>query len=168
VPALQRRRLTARLHNDEDDFDDWQAAILCEMCRQPIDPERLEAIPGTNAAPRARKSRSRGPHRRADYCPHCGALVDSRQPRQRHYALQTDLHKLCAVLILSVIPANAGIQSVMALLDCRLRAMTVNTTRQTTLRQCLIPKRGMLLDELLHQLKHSLSPRSQYDPRERV
>ena len=51
-PLCKEQRLRAADHeatSDEEDFD-WQAAVLCEICREAIDPERVEALPGGTAS----------------------------------------------------------------------------------------------------------------------
>ena len=42
-PLCKEKRLVAKPSSDDDDGD-WQAAVLCEICRKPIDPERLQAV----------------------------------------------------------------------------------------------------------------------------
>src|ERR1700759_1864609 len=43
-PLCKEKRLAASPSSDVDGTeDDWQAAVLCEVCRDPIDPERVEA-----------------------------------------------------------------------------------------------------------------------------
>src|SRR6476619_4935384 len=47
-PICKEKSLFARPSQDIDDEPgDWQTAVLCEICREPIAPERFEAIPGT-------------------------------------------------------------------------------------------------------------------------
>src|SRR5688572_17978321 len=47
-PICKEKRLVAAPSDFAGGDDgDWQAAVLCEVCRAPIDPERLDAIPGT-------------------------------------------------------------------------------------------------------------------------
>jgi hypothetical protein len=63
----------------EADEDGWQAAVLCEICRQPISPERLEALPGVKRCVACQgKVESDGGDVEPDYCPHCGSLVEIR------------------------------------------------------------------------------------------
>src|SRR2546423_1371673 len=66
-----------------DEPDDWQTAVLCEICREPIAPERLEAIPGTKrcAICAAKAESGQLAEIEPDYCPHCGALVEVRISR---------------------------------------------------------------------------------------
>jgi hypothetical protein len=79
-PICKEKRLTAR--PSENDADDWQAAVRCEMCRQPIDPERLEAIPGTKRCAACQgKAESGQLAIEPEYCPHCGALMEIRVSR---------------------------------------------------------------------------------------
>ena len=82
-PLCKEKRLAARPSNAEEDADDWQAALLCEVCREPIDPERLEAIPGTKrcAACQGKAETGQLADDEPDYCPHCGALVELRVSR---------------------------------------------------------------------------------------
>jgi hypothetical protein len=83
-PLCKEKALFAResLESD-DDADDWQAAVLCEICREPIDPERSEAIPGTKrcAACATKAEAGQLDEVEADYCPNCGALVEVRVSR---------------------------------------------------------------------------------------
>jgi hypothetical protein len=65
-----------------DDADVWQAAVLCAICRRPIDPERLEAIPGTkHCAACQGKSEAGQLSEEPDFCPNCGALIEIRVSR---------------------------------------------------------------------------------------
>jgi hypothetical protein len=69
----------------DDAGDDWQAAVLCEICREPIDPERLEAVPDTKrcAACQGKTECGQLTEIELDYCPNCGALVELRVSRGR-------------------------------------------------------------------------------------
>ncbi|WP_442485503.1 TraR/DksA C4-type zinc finger protein [Aeoliella sp. SH292] len=66
-----------------DDTDDWQAAVLCEICRKPIDPERLEYLPDTRCCTDCQQKSESGtlPDDDPDFCPRCGALVELRVSR---------------------------------------------------------------------------------------
>ncbi len=80
-PLCKEKTLFTRPTAD-DDAEDWQAAVLCEVCRQGIDPERLEVIPNTKrcVACQGKSETGRlmdGP----EYCPNCGALVEIRVSR---------------------------------------------------------------------------------------
>jgi rubrerythrin len=83
-PVCKEKQLFAQPSQDlNEDAGDWQDAILCEICREPIAPERLEAIPGTKrCAVCATKAESgQLAEIEPDYCPHCGALVEVRVSR---------------------------------------------------------------------------------------
>jgi Prokaryotic dksA/traR C4-type zinc finger len=81
-PICKEKRLTAS-QADEADGDHWQAAVMCEVCRQPIAPERLEAIPDAArcAACQEKTETGRLAEAEAEFCPHCGALVEVRVSR---------------------------------------------------------------------------------------
>jgi Zn finger protein HypA/HybF involved in hydrogenase expression len=66
-----------------DDDDDWQAAVQCEICRQPIDPERLEVLPDTRRCTECQSKSETGtlPDDDPEFCPRCGALVELRVSR---------------------------------------------------------------------------------------
>lgn len=83
-PGCKSRGLAACPASGDDDADgDWQAAILCELCRQPIPPERLEAIPGVRRCVACQGKSESGQlvDDEPDYCEHCGALVELRVSR---------------------------------------------------------------------------------------
>jgi Zn finger protein HypA/HybF involved in hydrogenase expression len=83
-PICKDKSLAARPSQDvEEEPGDWQTAVLCEICREPIAPERLEAIPGTKrCATCARKAESgQLDEIEPDFCPNCGALVEVRVSR---------------------------------------------------------------------------------------
>jgi DNA-directed RNA polymerase subunit RPC12/RpoP len=81
-PLCKEKRLFAQ-PTDDDSANDWQAAVLCEVCREPIAPERLEAIPGAKrcAACQGKSEVSQLAEVEPDYCPHCGAIVEIRLSR---------------------------------------------------------------------------------------
>jgi hypothetical protein len=81
-PLCKEKRLAASPSLD-DAADDWQAAVLCEVCREPIDLERLEAIPDTKrcAACQGKMESGQLNEIEPDYCPNCGALVEVRVSR---------------------------------------------------------------------------------------
>lgn len=68
---------------DEEDADDWQAAVLCESCRKPIDPERLEVFPDSKrCVPCQSRSEAGIPNpEEPKFCPRCGSLVELRVSR---------------------------------------------------------------------------------------
>jgi Zn finger protein HypA/HybF involved in hydrogenase expression len=81
-PLCKEKRLTADPTTDTDDADDWQAAVLCEVCRQPIDPERIEAIPNTKRCALCQSKAEAGAFDdEPEYCPNCGAIVETRVSR---------------------------------------------------------------------------------------
>ena len=81
-PVCKEKQLWSQLCED-DDASDWQAAVLCEVCRQPIPPERIDAIPGAKrcAACAAKAESGQLVEVGPDFCPQCGALVDVRVSR---------------------------------------------------------------------------------------
>jgi RNA polymerase-binding transcription factor DksA len=83
-PLCKEKALFARSSLELDnEADDWQAAVLCEICREPIDPERLEAIPGTKrcAACATKAETGQLEEIELDYCPNCGAPIEVRVSR---------------------------------------------------------------------------------------
>jgi hypothetical protein len=44
-PVCKEKKLWAQPNNVAGDDRDWATAVLCDVCREPIAPERLEAIP---------------------------------------------------------------------------------------------------------------------------
>lgn len=66
-----------------DGDDDWQAAVLCERCRKPIPPERLEVFPDSKRCVACQsKAESGEPEEdEPEFCPRCGALVELRVSR---------------------------------------------------------------------------------------
>ena len=78
-PICKEKRLVATPSDAEQNVDDgdWQAAVLCEICRAPIAPERLEAIPGAKrcAACQGKAEAGRMVDDELEYCPQCGALT---------------------------------------------------------------------------------------------
>ena len=81
-PICKEKTLSAS-PTDAGDDDEWQAAVLCEVCRAPIPPERLEAIPGTKRCTACQGKAETGQLADAEpeYCPHCGAPVELRVSR---------------------------------------------------------------------------------------
>jgi hypothetical protein len=83
-PICKEKRLVAKPSDvAADDDDDWQSAVLCEVCREPIAPERLEAIPGAKRCAGCQGKAEAGSLGvdEPDYCPHCGAIVELRVSR---------------------------------------------------------------------------------------
>jgi hypothetical protein len=83
-PLCKEKRLRAADHeaiDEEDDFG-WQAAVLCEICREPIDRERVEALPGVKRCVRCQGLDEAGVTlEEPDYCPRCGAIIEIRASR---------------------------------------------------------------------------------------
>jgi hypothetical protein len=64
------------------DDDGWQAAVLCEICRKAIPPERLEAMPESRRCVACQDKTETGTlEEEPDFCPKCGALVELRVSR---------------------------------------------------------------------------------------
>jgi hypothetical protein len=82
-PICKEKSLTASPIDLSDEDGQWQAAVLCDVCRTPIPPERLEAVPGTKRCARCQglTESDKLAEREPDYCPHCGALVEVRVSR---------------------------------------------------------------------------------------
>jgi hypothetical protein len=57
------------------DDDDWAEARRCEACRKPIEPERLEALPGATRCLACQRQAESAPAEQfePEYCPRCGA-----------------------------------------------------------------------------------------------
>lgn len=64
----------------EEDADSWQAAVLCQGCRKPIPPERLEALPEAKRCLACQAKTERDPEgdNEPEFCKHCGSLVELR------------------------------------------------------------------------------------------
>lgn len=68
--------------DDADEFDDWQAAVLCEICREPIPEERLEVAPDAKRCVGCQAKAEAGTlPEEPDFCPRCGSLVELRVSR---------------------------------------------------------------------------------------
>ncbi|WP_146570950.1 TraR/DksA C4-type zinc finger protein [Botrimarina hoheduenensis] len=82
-PSCKSIGLTAKSAAAEDEeLDDWQAAILCEACRKPIPTERLEALPSVKRCATCQKRAEAGhTDDEPDFCPRCGALMELRVSR---------------------------------------------------------------------------------------
>lgn len=77
-PACKRVGLIARDSQAAQD-DDWQAARLCEVCRKPIPPERLEVAPDAHRCVACQTlAENDALPVEPDFCPRCGALVELR------------------------------------------------------------------------------------------
>jgi len=64
------------LHEEEDD---WATARRCEVCRQPISPERLEAFPSALRCLNCQRAEESGESKtELEYCARCGSLLELR------------------------------------------------------------------------------------------
>ncbi len=65
-----------------DAGDDWQQAALCQICNEPIPPERLEVFPNAVRCVGCQDAEDRGVQSfEPEFCPKCGALVELRVSR---------------------------------------------------------------------------------------
>jgi hypothetical protein len=68
--------------DQSDRQDDWQEAILCQICNEPIPPERLEIFPNAARCVACQNAEDRGEETfEPEFCPKCGALVELRVSR---------------------------------------------------------------------------------------
>jgi hypothetical protein len=81
-PSCGKQSVAAAPSELESD-DEWQAAVLCEICRSPIPPERLEAIAETKrcAACQGKAEAGKLVEAEPEFCPACGSLVELRLSR---------------------------------------------------------------------------------------
>lgn len=64
------------------DDDDWQTAVVCEVCRKAIPDERLQALPDAQRCVACQDAEDRGATAvEPDYCPKCGSLLELRVAR---------------------------------------------------------------------------------------
>ena len=62
--------------------DDWQQAALCQICNQPIPPERLEVFPNAARCVACQDAEDRGEQSfEPEFCEKCGALLELRVSR---------------------------------------------------------------------------------------
>lgn len=67
---------------DPGQDDDWQQAVVCQICNQPIPQERLEVFPDVQRCVGCQDAADRGEEKdEPDFCPKCGALVELRVSR---------------------------------------------------------------------------------------
>lgn len=65
-----------------DDAEPWEQVVVCEICREPIPPERLEFKPGATRCVRCQDATDRGQSFvEPEYCPKCGSLLELRVSR---------------------------------------------------------------------------------------
>lgn len=56
--------------------EDWRDAVLCEVCRQAIPPERLEVLPDARRCITCQQDAESGRlAAEPEYCPRCGSLM---------------------------------------------------------------------------------------------
>ena len=69
--------------NDDSDYGgDWQQAVVCEVCRKPIPPERVEIFPDARRCVACQDVADRGEDPdEPEFCEKCGALVELRVSR---------------------------------------------------------------------------------------
>lgn len=61
---------------------DWQQARLCQFCRRPIDPDRLEIFPDAKRCAKCQNVADQGAEADVpEFCPKCGALLEMRVSR---------------------------------------------------------------------------------------
>jgi Zn finger protein HypA/HybF involved in hydrogenase expression len=81
-PQCESHGLVAVDADDAAGGDEWQTAVLCEVCREPIPSERLEALPGTRRCVKCQNAAERGDaQEEPEFCPKCGSLVELRVSR---------------------------------------------------------------------------------------
>jgi hypothetical protein len=82
-PICKEKALRASPTEGLDDDSEWQAAVLCEVCRTPIPLERLDAVPNTKRCAKCQglAESDKLPDTEPDFCPNCGALVELRVSR---------------------------------------------------------------------------------------
>lgn len=82
-PGCKRIGLAVGDADEADDEEDWQTAVLCDRCRQPIDSERLEVFPNTRRCVACQSKAEAGEPEpdEPEYCPRCGSLVELRVSR---------------------------------------------------------------------------------------
>lgn len=82
-PGCKQIGLTVEDPADETDTDDWLAAVLCEACRKPIDPKRVEALPGVKRCAACQQRAEAGESDdEPEFCPRCGSLMELRVSRR--------------------------------------------------------------------------------------
>ena len=61
--------------NAADDEADWPGAHICQGCGKPIQPERIEALPGAVLCAACQQLDESGGPAEPDFCPKCGSLM---------------------------------------------------------------------------------------------
>jgi Zn finger protein HypA/HybF involved in hydrogenase expression len=74
--------LVVRLDTEDAERGVWEQVVVCEICREPIPPERLEIKPKATRCVACQEAADRG-HSfvEPDYCPKCGSLLELRVSR---------------------------------------------------------------------------------------
>lgn len=66
----------------DEEFGDWQQAVVCEVCRKPIPPERVEVFPDARRCVDCQNVADRGEEPdEPEFCEKCGSLVELRVSR---------------------------------------------------------------------------------------
>jgi len=82
----QKAGLILSESEDGSDVDindgDWQQAVVCEVCRKPIPPERVEVFPDARRCVGCQDVADRGEEPdELEFCEKCGSLVELRVSR---------------------------------------------------------------------------------------
>jgi len=74
--------LVVRLDTEDAERGVWEQVVVCEICREPIPPERLEIKPNATRCVACQEATDRGrSFVEPDYCPKCGSLLELRVSR---------------------------------------------------------------------------------------
>ena len=67
---------------EQTEGDGWEQVVVCELCREPIPPERLEFKPNSRRCVACQDAADRGKSFvEPDFCPKCGSLLEIRVSR---------------------------------------------------------------------------------------
>jgi len=67
---------------EDSDGGDWQQAVVCEVCKKLIPPERIEVFPDAKRCVDCQGVADRGEDvEEPEFCPKCGSLVELRVSR---------------------------------------------------------------------------------------
>ncbi len=82
-PICKEKGLATSPIDMSEEDGEWQAVVLCDVCREPIPPERLEAVASTKRCAKCQGLAESDMLAEAepDYCPNCGSLVEIRVSR---------------------------------------------------------------------------------------
>ncbi len=68
--------------DESEDASDWQQAVVCEVCRKSIPPERVEVFPDARRCVGCQDVADRGEEpEELEFCEKCGSLVELRVSR---------------------------------------------------------------------------------------